>query len=211
LVRVDLHLHSSASFDCSVSPEKVAARCRQVGLGPVFLTDHNTIKGALQLQGGVAGRVVAGEEVMTGEGEIIGLFLTKDVESGLTALETAKRIKEQGGLVYIEHPYDLHRRHLSEEAIEKIADLVDVVEVFNSRSDARANQRARDLCDTLGVAAGAGSDSHTLGSIGSAYVEMEDFTDAGDFLDKLRRGKIVTGKNRFVLMAQARLRGRMAR
>jgi predicted metal-dependent phosphoesterase TrpH len=211
LVRVDLHLHSSASFDCSVSPEKVAAKCRQLGLGPVFLTDHNTINGAVELQRGIAGRVIAGEEVMTGAGEIIGLFLTKDVRPGLTAIETAKRIKEQGGLVYVEHPYDLYRRHLSEEAIEQIVDLIDIVEVFNSRSDARANQRAQDLCDTLGVAAGAGSDSHTLDTLGSAYVEMEDFTDAGDFLDKLRRGKIVTGKNRLVLMAQARLRGRIAR
>jgi predicted metal-dependent phosphoesterase TrpH len=211
LVRVDLHLHSSASFDCSVSPERVATKCQQLGLGPVFLTDHNTIAGTLELQRAGSGRVIAGEEVMTVDGELIGLFLEKEVRPGLTAVETVKRIKEQGGLVYLEHPYDLYRRHLTEEAIEDIADLIDVVEVFNSRSEAKANQRAQDLCDTLGVAAGAGSDSHTLDTIGSAYLEMEDFTDAGDFLEKLRRAKIVTGKNRLVLMAQARLRRTMAR
>lgn len=186
-------------------------RCRQLGLAPVFLTDHDSIQGALELQAGGEFRVIAGEEVMTADGELIGLFLKEAIEPGLSALEAAGRIKDQGGLVYVEHPYDTYRRHISEEAIEKIADLIDIVEVYNSRSDARANQRAQDLCDTLGAAAGAGSDSHTLDTIGSAYVEMEDFTGAGDFLDKLRRGKIVTGKNRLVLMAQARLRGRMAR
>jgi predicted metal-dependent phosphoesterase TrpH len=211
LVRVDLHLHSSASFDCSVTPERVAAKCRQLGLAPVFLTDHDSIQGALGLQATGEFRVVAGEEVMTTDGELIGLFLEEAIEPGLSALETAGRIKDQGGLVYVEHPYDMYRRPINEETIERIADLIDVVEVYNSRSDARANQRAQDLCDTLGAAAGAGSDSHTLDTIGSAYVEMEDFTGAGDFLDKLRRGKIVTGKNRLVLMAQARLRGRMAR
>lgn len=148
---------------------------------------------------------------MTADGELIGLFLKQALKPGLSALDTANRIKDQGGLVYVEHPYDMYRRHLSEEAIDEIADLIDIVEVFNSRSDTKANQRAQDLCDTLGVAAGAGSDSHTLRTIGSAYVEMEDFSNAADFLSKLRRAKIVSGRNRLLLMAEARLRARMAR
>ena len=137
---------------------------------------------------------------------MVGLFLETSIPAGLTAADTAARIKDQGGLVYLEHPYDQFRRHLSEEAIERIAAMIDIVEVFNGRSDAEANRKAQDLCDTLGVAAGAGSDSHTLSSIGSVYVEIEDFTGAADFLDKLRRSKIVKGRNRFLLMAEARLR-----
>jgi len=45
LVRVDLHVHSSASWDCDAPPGEVARRCRSLGLGPVFLTDHDTIGG----------------------------------------------------------------------------------------------------------------------------------------------------------------------
>jgi predicted metal-dependent phosphoesterase TrpH len=84
------------------------------------------------------------------------------------------------------------RRHLREEAIERIAGQIDIVEVFNGRSQLEINRRAEELRSTLGVAAGAGSDAHTLQEIGSVYVEMEAFDGAHDFLAKLRSGKVVT-------------------
>ena len=205
MIRVDLHLHSSASPDCHVEPEQVAARCRRLGLSPVFLTDHNSIEGASRLQAIAGQRVVVGEEIMTSAGELIGLFLSRPIPKGLTPTETARAIKAQGGLVYLEHPYDQFRRHLTEDAIEALADLIDIVEVFNGRSDTDANRRAADLRDTLGVAPGAGSDAHTIREIGSVYVEMEDFKGAPDFLAKLRKAKIVRGHNKLLLRAEAKL------
>jgi predicted metal-dependent phosphoesterase TrpH len=209
LIRVDLHVHSSASFDCKVEPEQVAARCRRLGLGPVFLTDHDSISGALRLAD--QERVVVGEEVMTAAGELIGLFLQTVVPPGLSPREAALQIRGQGGVVYLEHPYDQFRRHLAEDSIETIADLIDIVEVYNGRSDEKTNRRAADLCESLGAAPGAGSDAHTLGEIGSVFVEMEDFDGPVDFLAKLRRGTIVTGRNKFLLAAQARLAPKMPR
>jgi predicted metal-dependent phosphoesterase TrpH len=195
VVRVDLHVHSSASFDCSVEPGQVGERCRRLGLAPVFLTDHNTIEGAVQLRGLQRFAVVVGEEVMTRDGELVGLFLTEVVPQGLSAKEAAARIKAQGGLVYLEHPYDPYRRHLSEEGIEEVADMIDIVEVWNGRSDHQLNRRAVQLCDTLGAAPGAGSDAHTLGDIGLVYVEMDGFEGARDFLVKLRSGKITNRRS----------------
>ena len=183
----------------------MASRCRRLGLSPVFLTDHDTIEGAARLRATGRERVVLGEEIMTEEGELIGLFLERPVQSGLTARETALEIKAQSGLVYLEHPYDSFRRHLSEGGIEAIADLVDIVEVFNGRSDEEANRRAQDLCDILGVAPGAGSDAHSLREIGSVYMEMEDFEGAQDFLAKLRSARIVNRRPKLLLMAEAKL------
>ncbi len=182
-VRVDLHLHSSASFDCRVPPLEVARRCGQLGLSPIFLTDHEGIDGARSLI--EAGEpAVIGQEILTNEGELIGLFLKKLVSSQLSAEETVAAIKDQGGLVYLEHPYDSGRRNLREDAIERIAGQIDIVEVFNGRSP-------EELRATLGVPAGAGSDAHTLAEIGSVFVEMEAFDGAYDFLAKLRDGKVV--------------------
>ena len=209
MIRVDLHVHSSASPDCSIEPKRVAGRCRQLGLSPVFLTDHDTIAGALQLRVG-GERVVAGEEVMTTEGELIGLFLKRPIQRGLTPKETALEIRAQGGLVYLEHPYDPFRRHLSEASIEALADLIDIVEVFNARSEEQANRRAEDLCSILGAAPGAGSDAHSLKAIGYPYVEMEDFEGAQDFLAKLRDSKIVKRRHNLVILADAML-GKMRR
>jgi predicted metal-dependent phosphoesterase TrpH len=184
-------MHSSASFDCRVDPHKVAARCRRAGLSPIFLTDHNTTTGADVLRAGAQMEVVMGEEILTTEGEVIGLFLERSIPGDLAPGEAIRRIRDQGGLVYLEHPYDRTRRCLREEAIQRLAGQFDIVEVFNGRADAAANARAQDLCDILGAAPGAGSDAHTLGEIGSVYVEMEAFDGAQDFLQKLRRGRIV--------------------
>jgi predicted metal-dependent phosphoesterase TrpH len=208
LIRVDLHVHSSASFDCDSDPQRVAGRCRLFGLNPVVLTDHDTISGALRLREGGKARVVVGEEIMTTEGELIGLFLERAVQGGLTPRDTALEIKAQGGLVYLEHPYDSFRRHLSEESIVSLADTIDIVEVFNGRSTEEANRRAQDLCAILGAAAGAGSDAHTIEEIGSVYVEMEDFDGPQDFLTKLRGARTVKGRNKLLLVAEARLGGK---
>src|SRR5437867_5948916 len=201
IVRIDLHLHSSASFDCRVPPREVGRRCRQLGLSPVVLTDHDTIEGARSLR--EAGeRVVIGQEILTTEGELIGLFLEEAVPKRLSPEEAIAAIKEQGGLVYLEHPYDTGRRNLREEAIERIANRIDIVEIFNGRSQPEINRRAEELRSSLGVPAGAGSDAHTLAEIGGVYVQMEAFDGAQDFLHKLRGARIVTRPNRWVMAAQ---------
>jgi len=184
-----------------VPPLEVARRCSQLGLSPIFLTDHDGVDGARSLvEAGKA--AIVGEEILTTEGELIGLFLKDLVPAGLSPEETVAAIKDQGGLVYLEHPYDTGRRHLREGAIERIADQVDIVEVFNGRSQAEVNRRAEDLRSTLGVAAGAGSDAHTLREIGSVYLEMEAFDGVQDFLAKLRSGKLVTLGSRWRMAAQ---------
>jgi predicted metal-dependent phosphoesterase TrpH len=211
-VRADLHVHTDASFDSKSRPGLVMAQCRRLGLDPVVVTDHGTVSAAVRLQGLTLGhRVVIGEEIMTTEGEIIGLFLTSAITGTPTPKEAAIAIKEQGGLVYLEHPYDSFRRHMSERAIEEIAGLIDIVEVFNGRSEPKANQRAEDLCSILGTAPGAGSDAHTIGEIGTGFVEIEDFTGPMEFLDNLRRGRIIKGRSKVRLMVEARLTHRMPR
>jgi predicted metal-dependent phosphoesterase TrpH len=211
LIRVDLHVHSSASADCKTEPKLLAEHCQRLGLAPIFVTDHDTMIAAVRLQVARPERVVMGEEITTAEGELIGLFLQRKVAVGLTARDTALEIKDQGGLVYLEHPYDQFRRHLTEEAIENLADLIDIVEVYNARSDEKTNRRAEELREILGAAPGAGSDAHTLGELGSVYIEMEDFENAEDFLAKLRRSRIVKGRSKLLLMAEASLRHRIRR
>ncbi len=202
--RIDLHVHSSASFDCEVPPLAVARRCRSLGLGPVVLTDHESIAGALELaDAGIP--AIVGEEIATADGELIGLFLRTPVPGGLGAEEAVQAIRSQDGLVYLEHPYDQFRRHLSEEAIERIADDVDIVEVWNGRCTAADNARAADLCAALGAAAGAGSDAHRPGEIGRAYVELESFSGPADFLAKLRNGRVVVDPNRLLMRARTLL------
>jgi len=159
------------------------------------LTDHDTIDGARALlQSGEP--VIVGQEVMTSQGELMGLFLEKAVPAGMSPEDTVAAIKEQGGLVCLQHPYDSRRRNLQETAIERIASAIDLVEVMNGRSTDAANRRAMELRQTLGVPGGAGSDAHSLSEIGRIYVEVQPFTGPRDFLVNLRDAKIVVRRRR---------------
>jgi predicted metal-dependent phosphoesterase TrpH len=193
LARVDLHVHSSASFDCKVSPHLVAERLRSYGISPVLLTDHDTMEGVQELRRSGDAETIGGQEILTQEGEIIGLFLEHPVAQGLTPEETIERIRVQGGLVYLQHPLEARRRSLTVGAVERLRHHIDIVEVFNGRSHEESNRAAEDLCDALGAVPGAGSDAHSLEEIGKVYVELEDFSGPLDFLQKLEAARIVVG------------------
>jgi hypothetical protein len=62
----------------------------------------------------------------------------------------------------------------------------------------------------LGAAPGAGSDAHTIREIGCVFIEMEDFEGASDFLIKLADSKIVTGRSKLLLTAEAKLRPKIS-
>jgi hypothetical protein len=191
VIRADLHLHTIYSPDCDMKLSDIIQRCSSVGINCVAITDHNTIRGALKLKEICPFKVIVGEEIRTRKGEIVGLFLSQEVEPGLDLAETVRRIKEQGGLVSIPHPFD--RFHLSalKDMDEDLLRAVDMIEVFNARAAYFAHpQRAVKVAQDYGICPCAGSDAHTLGEIGNAYIEMEDFEDEKDFLVALSQGRI---------------------
>jgi len=193
-VRVDLHSHTMWSGDSTTTPDELVQAVVESGLDVLCITDHNAIRGAEELADVLPCRVIIGEELRTHAGEIIGLFLQERVPFGVSPREAAARIKEQGGVVYIPHPFDPMRRNLAEPALVDLADagLVDAIEVFNAKTSLRhLNERAAQFAGRRGLAAGAGSDAHVPDALGSAYVEMPDFDGPDDFLDSLRRGVIV--------------------
>lgn len=107
-----------------------------MGLDVVAITDHNSVEGGLEareLADRFGLRVIVGEEVKTSEGEVIGLFLQRTIPGGMSFAETIAAIKEQGGIVYVPHPFDrLHTIPSPQVLRANVAD-IDVIEVFNSR------------------------------------------------------------------------------
>ncbi len=194
-LRFDLHLHSSYSYDCLVPLEQVADAARRAGLDGIALTDHNEIAGSLRLASSLADgdlRVIPAEEITTAEGDLIGLFLSEWIPPGLSARETAARIKEQGGLVYVPHP--LARGvppRLRWPALLELLPDVDIIEGFNARSPFAADdRRAQALALAYGKAIGAGSDAHFPFEYGRCWVEIEDFDSPQQFLENLRQGRV---------------------
>lgn len=193
MIKADLHIHTGYSPDCSTPLAKIIERCLKIGINCVAITDHNTIAGALDMKRLAPFKVIVGEEIYTSTGEVIGYFLSEEIPKGLTAEETAIRIKRQGGAVCIPHPFDSFRPSaLQQQSLEKLLPYIDIIEVFNSRLLLRRHAaRAEHFAQAHGLLSSAGSDAHTAYELGNAYVEMPDFNNKDQFLAALIQGKIV--------------------
>ena len=193
-MRVDCHLHTVASGDAVTTLAQLAERASAEQIDVVCITDHNVTSAAMAAAGGIGGvRVIVGEEIRTQAGEVIGLFLTERIPYVLPVAEVVTRIREQGGLVYLPHPYDPARGSVGAAADALCGDgLADVVEVFNAKiADQELNARAAALARRWGLPGGAGSDAHDPAGLGAAYLEMPDFDGPASFLASLASARVV--------------------
>jgi len=179
-------------MDCSTPLEKIINRCLEIGINCIAIADHGTAEGALEMQNLAPFKVIVAEEILTPHGEIMGMFLKETIPSGLSVEQTISRIKAQGGLVCIPHPFDRFRPSaLDSRIIEKIVDQIDAVEVFNAREPFRKpSAKARAFAQKYDIPGTVGSDAHTIGEIGNAYMEMPEFNGRDDFLNALVKGKV---------------------
>jgi predicted metal-dependent phosphoesterase TrpH len=192
ILRLDLHIHTRASHDCLSDYADVVSTARARGLQRIAITDHNEIEGAFRARDLDPDLVIVGEEVKTAEGvDVTGLFLTEKIPRRTPAAEAVHAIREQGGLVYIPHPF-ADGKGLGADVLESIEPWVDVVEIFNSRIHKPAlNEKARVWAAERDLPGGAGSDAHTLREIGRGVSEVPSFDGKTEFLEALRAGRVV--------------------
>lgn len=172
--------------------EKIVSRCLEIGINCIAICDHGTAEGALRMREISPFPVIVAEEILTPHGEIMGMFLEETIPSGLSVEQVISRIRAQGALVCIPHPFDTFRQSaLRSNMLEEIAEQIDIIEVFNSRT-LLPQDSAKALAFALkyGIAQSAGSDAHTHYEIGNAYVEMPEFNGKDDFLQALEKGNI---------------------
>jgi predicted metal-dependent phosphoesterase TrpH len=191
LYTADFHIHSKYSMDCSTTLEQIIKACQQKKINCIALSDHGTIEGALKIQEIAPFKVIVAEEVLTTSGEIMGMFLKEVVPSGLSMEESIARIKDQGGLVNVPHPFDKIRPSaVNGEMMDKIAGEINLVEIFNARTILQGTQKAREFAQLHNLPGTAGSDAHDPAEIGNAWVEMPEFNGKEDFLQALSQGEV---------------------
>ncbi|MGH3279331.1 MAG: PHP domain-containing protein [Trebonia sp.] len=192
-VRVDCHLHTVASGDSALTTGQLASRARQAGLDVVCVTDHNVTAAAeAAARDDLDVRIIVGEEIRTLAGDVIGLFLTERIPYVLPLPEVVARIRGQGGLVYVPHPFDPVRSSVGRVLPSLCAEGgVDVIEVFNAKiGDQSLNDKAAAVAAEFGIPAAVGSDAHDADGVGAAYLDLPGFGGPAGFLTALADARI---------------------
>ena len=162
------------------TPAELVDHAEAEGLGAIAVTDHNAFGGALETVDEARGRdliVIPGEEVKTDDqGEVIGLFLEREIPRGLSFADTIAAIREQNGLVYLPHPFDRMHTIPDPATLHRHLADIDVLEVYNARLLFEAqNDEALRFARKYDLTMGAGSDAHVLQGVGTGALRMRAF------------------------------------
>jgi hypothetical protein len=205
---IDLHCHTSASFDSLAAPAAIVRAAAARGLTHLAITDHDRIDGAFEARAAAASEapgltVLVGQEIRTTDGDMIGLFLERAIEPGLSPGAAIAAVRAQGGLIGIAHPFDRFRGSLGRDetaaaALEAIAGQVDWIETWNARLlFGDGNARAAELALRLGIPGVAVSDAHTTLEVGVAATVLHGDVATPDGLKAALAAlpELVTGRS----------------
>jgi predicted metal-dependent phosphoesterase TrpH len=200
---IDLHCHTSASFDSTARPADVVKAAHARGLTHLVISDHDRIEGALAARDAAPDglTVIVGEEVKTTDGDLIGAFLRSAIPPGLSPEEAIAAIREQGGLVGIPHPFDRYRGSLGRAArLASLADQVDWVETHNARLVGSGNDTAAEFALDHGLPGVAVSDAHSVLEVAVAQTALDgDPSTPAGLLAALPTAELVIGRATYLV------------
>ncbi len=195
MIKLDLHTHSNASPDGGLSLSQYKKVLNDGLLDIVAVTDHNSIDNALGIKKILGDSIIVGEEIMTTEGEIIGLYLTQPIKPHMTPIDTIQSIKAQGGIVYIPHPFETVRKGLHPQVLEEILDKIDVLEICNGRAFVQDRSKQAVVWARINrIIGAASSDAHGYHGIGNTYTLIAELPTASNITQLLSKGTPIAKK-----------------
>lgn len=136
-----IHVHSNYSDGSGEIPE-IARYAGEVGVDVVLMTDHNTLR---PLKDGLEGwygstLVLIGTEIndQKNHNHYLAFGIKNTFDNRLTAAEYVRKVKEEGGIGFIAHPFE-KRNHMKEHPpfpwTDWSTDDYDGIEVWNHMSE----------------------------------------------------------------------------
>lgn len=188
---IDPHVHTLFSR-CGISrPDRIILRAASIGLGGVAILDHDDTRGV-----GIAERcadelkaaglipedfmIIPGVEISTSAGHMGAIFVRDSLPGKLGPAETARIIREAGGLAVAVHPF--HSTGIGEAIFDTPIDAVEIHcgSVFSPRQNSKSTALADDPRFSS-VARLGSSDAHYVNAVGSCYtvLDVNERTPAG--------------------------------
>lgn len=215
---VDLHFHSSYS-DGLNKIETIVNHAAKLGIG-IAITDHNDIRGALEIDQYPDVLTIPGIELTSAEGShLLVYFYHNDAlrhffvnhvapfrglgvmsSLSISMRECVERARQYDCLIVFPHPYcamytGVCNLQFTENQLHDLFKMVDGVEVINANSLSKWNLKCAVLGFNLRKTMTGGSDGHALTHMGRAVSYAPCRQDRTAFLDALReKANYVIGK-----------------
>ena len=211
-MKCDLHVHTVHSGMCTVpvfkricresysDPLAVYDTLKRRGMDLVTVTDHDSIDAAEALRGHsdfflseeVTCRTARGTELHVGvydlaERDHIEIQRRRDDLAALFAY-----LDQRDLLFSINHAFSGLTGAREESDFDEFADCFPAMEVLNGQVLRIANSHAEAFAERHRKIALAGSDSHTLASLGRTYTSVPGAHGCREYLDGLKRGRTAT-------------------
>jgi predicted metal-dependent phosphoesterase TrpH len=190
LIRADLHVHTTYSFDSTIQPKTLVEKLVAHSFIKVAaVTDHDTVKGCgvtRQLASAYPDiLIIPGVEISTPQGDIVVLG-TEEMPPQPWTVEGVVDFARDGDCVsVVVHPY--REYGLGDLAIDH---KFDAIEVLNGDSSPSANKLAQDLAKLMGLPGVAGSDAHQPSKLCTVYTEVQASLDIDEILKALKKGLV---------------------
>ncbi|MEM3623501.1 MAG: PHP domain-containing protein [Candidatus Bathyarchaeia archaeon] len=190
MINVDLHVHTTYSFDSSIQPKTIV---EQLYVHPfikaVAVTDHNRVDGYIKVKQLASAYsdilIIPGVEIATFDGDLIVLGVAELPSQPWTVENVIDFAKERGGIVIVAHPY----RAYGLGDLAKNYD-VDAIEVLNGALSSQLNKMAENLAKEMGLPGVAGSDAHNADELWSVYTEVQASSDVDEILKAIKKGLV---------------------
>ena len=209
---VDLHFHTLYSYGNN-SIAEIAKQAKELNIG-VAITDHNEIKGAVEIDSYKDILSIPGIEITSKEGTHILVyfydvkslkrFYENDVKPflgdtvmssiSLKMEEIIERARGFKTVTVFPHPYSpvftgICNDYFPEERLDQLFKLIDGVEVINSGNLKKSNLKCALLGFNLNKAIAGGSDGHTLVYLGKVVSYARCKHNRKAFLDAIKKKK----------------------
>ena len=206
---VDPHFHTHFS-DGYNSVAAIVKKALELNIG-IAVTDHNEIRGAVELDRCKNLLTIPGIEITSAEGTHILVyfydvkamksFYKNDLRPNMgpdvmnsTSLEMEEiiaRARNFDTVVVFPHPYSatftgIHNSYFSEERLDRLFKMVDGIEVINAENLNKWNLRSALLGFNLDIGVTGGSDGHRLAQMGKVVSYASCNKDRQAFLDAIK-------------------------